>query len=188
MDGKSIIEKILGITLLDSCTFSDAVEIDLLRITVGVWKLVISGFEADRILYKHGVISELQGARSLMFAINLGTTRDDVVKLVTELRNLSQRHAYIRVNDIQPFIGIVSNMVLSLREAFFKTKIKESLKESIRKVYGELVCPYPPRIPLLVPEEVITTEALTYLVKVKNNGGCISGVADSTLSSIVVCS
>ncbi|GKB48821.1 Orn/Lys/Arg decarboxylase [Tanacetum coccineum] len=188
MDAKALIEKIPGITLLDSCTFSDAVGIDSLRITVGVWKLGISGFEADRILYKHGVISELQGARSLMFAVNLGTTRDDVVKLVTELRNLSQRHDYIRVNDIQPFIGTVSNMILSPREAFFKTKIKVSLKESIGKVCGELVCPYPPGIPILVPGEVITAEALSYLVEVKNNGGCISGVADFTLSSIVVCS
>ncbi|GJU40298.1 Orn/Lys/Arg decarboxylase [Tanacetum coccineum] len=188
MDAKALIEKIPEITLLDSCTFSDAVGIDSLRITVGVWKLGISGFEADRILYKHGVISELQGARSLMFAVNLGTTRDDVVKLVTELRNLSQRHAYIRVNDIQHFIGTVSNMILSPREAFFTTKIKVSLKESIGKVCGELVCPYPPGIPILVPGEVITAEALSYLVEVKNNGGCISGVADFTLSSIVVCS
>lgn len=187
MDAKALIEKIPGITVLNSCAFSDVVGIDSLRITVGVWKLGISGFEADRILYKNGVISELQGARSLMFAINLGTTRDDVVKLVAGLKNLSQRHASIRVNDVQPFTGTVSNMILSPREAFFTSKMKVSLKGSIGKVCGELVCPFPPGIPLLVPGEVITAEALSCLVEVKNNGGFISGVADSTLSSIVVC-
>ncbi|PWA71103.1 Orn/Lys/Arg decarboxylase, C-terminal [Artemisia annua] len=187
MDAKALIEKIPGITVLNSCTFSDVVGIDSLRITVGVWKLGISGFEADCILYKNGVISELQGARSLMFAINLGTTRDDVVKLVEGLKNLSQRHASIRVNVVQPFIGTISNMILSPREAFFTSKMKVSLKGSIGKVCGELVCPFPPGIPLLVPGEVITAEALNYIVEVKNNGGFISGVADSTLSSIVVC-
>ncbi|GJV58355.1 Orn/Lys/Arg decarboxylase [Tanacetum coccineum] len=188
MEAKALIKKIPGIAVLDSCTFSDAAGIDSLRITVGVWKLGISGFEADRLLYKHGVISELQGSRSMMFAVNLGTTRDDVVKLAAELKNLSQGHASIRVNDIQPFIGTVSNMILSPREAFFTSKTKVSLKESIGKVCGELICPFPPGIPLLVPGEVITAEALNYLVEVKNNGGFISGVVDSTLSTIVVCS
>ncbi|GKA30983.1 Orn/Lys/Arg decarboxylase [Tanacetum coccineum] len=192
MDAKALIEKIPRITVLDSCAFSDVVGIDSLRITVGVgvevWKLGISGFEADRILYKHRVISELQGARSLMFAVNLGTTKDDVVKLVAELKNLSQKHAFIRVNDLQPFIGTDSNMILNPREAFFTSKMKVSLKDSIAKVCGELVCPFPPGIPLLVPGEVITAETLSYLVEVKNNGSFISGVVDSTLSSIVVCS
>ncbi|PWA65985.1 Orn/Lys/Arg decarboxylase, C-terminal [Artemisia annua] len=187
MDAKALIEKIPGITVLNSCTFSDVVGLDSLRITVGVWKLGISGFEADRILYKNGVISELQGARSLMFAINLGTSRDDVVKLVSGLKYLSQKHASIQVHDIKPFIGTVSNMILSPREAFFASKTKVGLKESIGKVCGELVCPFPPGIPLLIPGEVITKEALSYLVEVKRNGGFVTGIADSSLRSIVVC-
>ncbi|KAI3805364.1 hypothetical protein L1987_27681 [Smallanthus sonchifolius] len=190
MEAKSIIEKIPGIRFFSSSTFG----LDPLRITVGVWNLGISGFKADDILYDdYGVVSELTGTRSITFAINLGTCRDDVLRLVSGLKHLSQRYNFStqneeRLNDmIKSCIGTTSGMRLSPREAFFASKKKVSFEESVGKICGELVCPYPPGVPLLVPGEVITEEALSYLVNVKNNGGFVSGAADSSLSSIVVC-
>lgn len=193
LEAKTLIEKIPGITVLNSSCTS---EIDPLRITVGVWKLGISGFEADDILYDdYGVVSELTGTRSITFAINLGTSRDDVLRLVSGLKHLSQTHKSTPSKEeilnnivIEPFMETTSSMRLSPREAFFASKKKMSFIESIGKVCGELVCPYPPGIPLLIPGEVITEEALRYLVEVTDNGGFVSGAADSSLSSIVVCS
>ncbi|KAJ0800511.1 putative arginine decarboxylase [Helianthus annuus] len=193
MEARSLIEKIPGIRIFDSSTFG----LDPLRITVGMWDLGISGFEADDILYEdYGVVSELTGTRSITFAINLGTRRDDVLRLVSGLRHLSQTHSFSgrlnneRFNDmvIKSCVGTDSGMQLSPREAFFACKTKVSFNESVGKICGELVCPYPPGIPLLIPGEVITEEALSYLVNVKNNGGFVSGAADSSLSTIIVCS
>ncbi|GJY22448.1 Orn/Lys/Arg decarboxylase [Tanacetum coccineum] len=185
-EAKALLEKIPEITVLNSD--------DPLRITVGVWKLGISGFEAHSVLYKNRVVAELPGTRSLTFAMNLGTSRDDVKRLALGLEHLSQMHSLIRVNeerlnDIQAFMETISSgMRLSPREAFFASKKKVSFKESIGKICGELVCPYPPGIPLFIPGEVITKEALSYLVGVKNKGGFVMGVADPSLSSILVCS
>ncbi|XP_023739602.1 uncharacterized protein LOC111887661 isoform X1 [Lactuca sativa] len=188
-EAKSLIKKIPGIGILDSGV---NIGIDPLRITVGVWELGISGFEADDILYEnYGVVSELVGTRSITFAINLGTRRDDVVRLVSGLKYLSESRIPIPIpipNDVRVFMGMCSGMRLSPREAFFASKKKVSFRESIGEICGELVCPYPPGIPLLIPGEVITEEVLRYLVEVKNNGGFISGAADSSLSTIVVCS
>ncbi|KAK1422320.1 hypothetical protein QVD17_25353 [Tagetes erecta] len=188
MEAKSLIEKIPGISVFNCSTFG----LDPLRLTVGVWNLGISGFEADDILYEdYGVVSELTGTSSITFAINLGTCRDDILRLVSGLKHLSQTHNIStrnkeRLNDV--VINSSSGMSLSPREAFFASKKKVSFEESVGKICGELVCPYPPGIPLLIPGEVITEEALSYLVEVKNNGGFVSGAADSSLSSIVVCS
>nr|XP_043627678.1 arginine decarboxylase-like [Erigeron canadensis] len=190
METKALIGKIPGIRVLDTSTFG----MDPLRITVGVWKLGMSGFEADDILYEYyGVVSELAGTRSITFAINLGTSRDDVLRLVSGLKHLSQTHNSIllkeeRLNDIQLFRESTTSMRLSPREAFFACKKKVGFKESVGNICGELVCPYPPGIPLLVPGEVVTEEALSYLMEVKKNGGFISGAADLSLSSITVCS
>ena len=63
-----------------------------------------------------------------------------------------------------------------------------SIKESLGEVCGELICPYPPGIPLLIPGEVITEAALNYLLQVRSEGAVISGAADPLLSSIVICS
>ncbi|KAL8265091.1 hypothetical protein R6Q59_023221 [Mikania micrantha] len=192
MEARSLIEKIPGMRVFNSSNF----RLDPLRLTVGVWDLGISGFEADDILYKdYGVVSELTGTRSITFAINLGTHRDDVLRLVSGLKHISQTHSFSTLNaerldgeTVKSCIQSTSGMRLSPREAFFARKKKESFKECVGKICGELVCPYPPGVPLLIPGEVITEEALGYLVQVKNNGGFVSGAADSSLSSIVVCS
>ncbi|CAH1424522.1 unnamed protein product [Lactuca virosa] len=190
-EAKSLIKKIPGIGILDSGV---NIGIDPLRITVGVWELGISGFEADDILYEnYGVVSELVGTRSITFAINLGTRRDDVVRLVSGLKYLSESRIPIPIpipipNDVRVFMGMCSEMRLSPREAFFASKKKVSFRESVGEICGELVCPYPPGIPLLIPGEVITEVVLRYLMEVKSNGGFISGAADSSLSTIVVCS
>uniref|UniRef100_A0A804KX49 Arginine decarboxylase n=2 Tax=Musa acuminata TaxID=4641 RepID=A0A804KX49_MUSAM len=46
----------------------------------------------------------------------------------------------------------------------------------------------PPGIPVLNPGEVITREALDYLLDARNKGVVIMGAADPRLSSMVVCS
>ncbi|KAJ9543689.1 hypothetical protein OSB04_023396 [Centaurea solstitialis] len=188
LEAKALIEKIPGIMVLSSGTFSDVLGIDPLRITVGVWKLGISGFEADDILYRdYQVVSELIGTRSITCAINLGTSRDDVLRLVSGLNHLSQTHKSIGLKGEKPFINTIGGMRLSPRDAFFASKKKVSFEESIGRICGELICPYPPGIPLLLPGEVITEEAARYLVEVKKKGGVLSGASDSSLLSMVVC-
>lgn len=188
-EAKTSINEIPGISVLNFPQF-----IDPLRITVGVWQLGLSGFEADEILYEdYGVVSELTGTRSITFAINLGSTREDVQTLVSGLKHLSKTYFQTRgtegkldgIQCVAPFEG--SSMRLSPREAFFASKRKVSVQQSLGEICGELICPYPPGIPLMIPGEVITEGALSYLLQVKSKGSMISGAADPSLSSIVVC-
>ncbi|KAM0014221.1 putative arginine decarboxylase [Helianthus debilis subsp. tardiflorus] len=184
MEAKALVEAIPGITVFNSSTS----EANPLRLTVGVWKLGLSGFEANEILTKdYGLISEVTGTRSILFVVNLETSKDDIVRLVSGLKHLSETHISIQVDDIHPLTETNPSMRLSPRGAFFASKKKVRFEESIGEVCGELICPFPPGIPLLVPGEVITEEVLSYLLKLKNKGGFVIGVADSTLSSIVAC-
>lgn len=194
VEAKTIIKKIRGISILNFPSFSTFPAVDPLRLTVGVWGLGLSGYEADEILDReHGIVSELSGAKSITFAINLGTCREHVHRLVLGLKHLSdtfytsqgsgERSAGPR--GIAPFEDI--SMSLSPREAFFASKRKVKVRDSVGEICGELICPYPPGIPVMVPGERITERALDYLLKVKSEGGVISGASDPLLSSIVVC-
>ncbi|CAK9143732.1 unnamed protein product [Ilex paraguariensis] len=190
---KTRINKIRELSVLDLPSFSDFPVIDPLRITIGVWQLGLSGLEADEILYrKYGVVSELTGTRSITFAFNLGTCREHVDRLISGLEHLPETFLPIqriedRVDDGcgAPFDGIT--MSLSPRDAFFASKRKVSVKDSLGKTCGELICPYPPGIPLLIPGEVITERAMAYLLQVRSKGIVVSGAADPSLSTIVVC-
>ncbi|KAB2026970.1 hypothetical protein ERO13_D05G001400v2 [Gossypium hirsutum] len=195
LETKNLIRNIPGISMLGTLGFSNFPVIDPLRLTFGFWRLGLSGFEADETLYSdQGVISELVGTRSITFAINLGTCRDHIQRLACGIKNLSEASllSFEKIKgQIEDHCGSApfSDITMSLnpREAFFARKRKVAIGESLGKICGELICPYPPGIPVMIPGETITKKALEYLVLVKNKGATISGASDPLLNSIVIC-
>lgn len=190
------ISKLPRALLLDASKFmSDFPSIDPLRITIGVSQLGISGYEADDILcQERKVVAELAGSRSLTFAFNLGTCSNDVKRLIASIKYLSNRYFKTndlgsdmqnKVDDYEPFNDFAYK--LSPRDAFFAKKRKVNIDESIGEICGELISSYPPGIPVLIPGEVVTEKALSYLIDVKGMGASISGAADHQLSSMRVC-
>ncbi|CAL5211609.1 unnamed protein product [Lathyrus oleraceus] len=191
-EAKSLLKRIPGISVLEHSHFPNFPAKDPLWLTVGFWELGLSGYEADEILYRDfGIVCELIGNKSITYALNLGTCRDHVQRLLSGIKHLAGTCSSIQqpkdreLTDHAPFDDIIRKMIP--RDAFFARKRKVMVKESIDKVSGELICPYPPGIPVLIPGEVITQRAVDYLLNVKSKGGYISGASDPLLSSIVVC-
>ncbi|XP_075490841.1 LOW QUALITY PROTEIN: uncharacterized protein LOC142529255 [Primulina tabacum] len=191
---KRMINEIPGISILDLTNFPKFPAIDPLRDTIGVWNLGLSGCEANKILCTDfKLFLELVGTSSLTLIFNLGTTREHILRLVSGLRYLSA--TFLHSDNIEkvateviipaPFDEI--DMILNPREAFFARKKKVRIEDSVGEICGELICPYPPGIPVLIPGEVVTETALKYLLHVKSKGATINGATDGLLSSIVVC-
>ncbi|XP_058735106.1 uncharacterized protein LOC131607081 [Vicia villosa] len=191
-EAKCLLKRIPGISVLENSSFPNFPAVDPLRLTVGFWELGLSGYEADEILYKDfGIVCELVGNKSITCALNLGTCRDHVQRLLSGIKHLAstcssnQQPKNRLLIEHAPFDDII--MKLIPRDAFFASKRKVTVKESLGKVSGELICPYPPGIPVLIPGEVITERAVDYLLHVRSKGADISGASDPLLSSIVVC-
>uniref|UniRef100_A0AAU6W4Q5 Lysine/arginine decarboxylase n=1 Tax=Flueggea suffruticosa TaxID=283120 RepID=A0AAU6W4Q5_9ROSI len=193
-EAKACIKNIPGITVLDFSSFDKFPIIDPLRLTIGFWQLGLSGYEADDILEReYGIVSELVGSKSITFAMNLGTCREHVERLETGLKRLSAcsfqneqlENRTKKGYDYEPFSDFVMSM--NPRDAFFSRKRRVSIEESIGKISGELVCPYPPGIPILIPGETITQNALDYLLDCRNKGAVVTGASDPLLSSLLIC-
>lgn len=190
VETKNLVKCIPGISVLESSSFPNFPVIDPLRLTFGFRQLGLSGYEADEMLYEDQmVVCELVGTQSITLAINLGTCRKHILRLVSGLQHVSETSLSVekvekRVEHsvLEPFADI--NIGLNPREAFFARKRKVSIGESLGKICGELICPYPPGIPVMIPGEIITERALDYLQLVKGN---ISGASDPLLSSIIIC-
>ena len=54
------------------------------------------------------------------------------------------------------------------------------------RLSAELLCPYPPGVPLAFPGEALTEAALQQLRQVVYQGGCVNGASDQTLQTILV--
>lgn len=191
---RHLMKQIPGVSVLECQRFSSFPAVDPLRITVIVWKLGLSGYEANEILSRdYGVICELVDTRSVTFVINLGTCRDDAQRLVSAMEDLSdtfsQSHGGEKRMEISsnclPFVD--SKICLSPRQAFFARKKKVNIRESLGEICGELICPFPPGIPVMIPGEIVTENVLDYLLQVKTEGAVISGASDPLLSSMIVC-
>ncbi|XP_031474835.1 uncharacterized protein LOC116247030 [Nymphaea colorata] len=187
------LQMIAGLSLLKSTNFQSMPEMDPLRVTVGTWKLGVSGYRADEFLCeKHDVIAELASGKSLTFAITMGTCKEHVDRLVHGLKDLAAGHGSDTSRQAMDGYDWASfpdmNIKLSPREASFAKKRRVPIQESVGEICGELVCPYPPGIPILIPGEVVTEDALCYLLDAKNGGAMISGAADPSLGYMLVCS
>ncbi|MDJ0598184.1 MAG: aminotransferase class I/II-fold pyridoxal phosphate-dependent enzyme [Crocosphaera sp.] len=161
--------------------------LDITRLTVNINNLGISGLEVDDIFReKLEVTAELPMLSHLAFIISIGNTKQDISKLINAFKTLknylpSSPHFLF---SYSPHLLNPSPLKLSPRDAFFAPKQLVKIEESIGKISGEIICPYPPGIPVLMPGEMITSEAIDYLTQIKQLGGMITGCTDTALKKI----
>jgi arginine/lysine/ornithine decarboxylase len=75
---------------------------------------------------------------------------------------------------------------LTPRQAFFSSSQTIPIEESINQISAELICPYPPGIPVIMPGEMITQASIETLQQVLKLGGIITGATDPELKTIQI--
>lgn len=165
-------------------------DLDLTRLTVTVANLGLTGDEADDILHqKLGITAELTSLKNITFVITWGNTETDMERLVQAFTTLANHH---RRSEISPsftretLLPPVSSPSISPRDAFFAPTEIVPIDLAVHRLCAELVCPYPPGIPVLMPGEGISENAIAYLKLVLNSGVAIVGCSDPTLQTIKV--
>jgi arginine decarboxylase len=169
------------------------VALDRTRLTVDVTGLELTGFKADAILHQQlEVTAELPSLQHLTFIITLGNTQQDIEKLVRAFLILAAKfiphppspipHPPSPIPHPSPFLP----PPLTPRQAFFAPTETLPIDQTGDRISAELVCPYPPGIPVLLPGERITTTALDYLHRILAFGGVITGCTDAELKTLKV--
>ena len=172
--------------------------LDQTRLTVTVSGLGLTGFAAEEILdEKLGVTAEFASLQHLTFIISLGNTLSDIEQLVQGFMRLRSGEL-LRLRSVTGGVGsgestrkgfvLWDNLgCISPREAFFAVSEILPLSQTSDRICTEIVCPYPPGIPILMPGELITPAALEYLQQIQSMGGFITGCADTSLKTLKVC-
>lgn len=165
-------------------------QLDITRLTVNVSGLGLTGFEVDEILHQQlGVTAELPMLRHLAFIISIGNKTEDINQLIKAFKTLTANLSPSPRHPVTPSPPpLLSSCYISPREAFFSATKMVNIEDSIGGISGELICPYPPGIPLLMPGEKITAQAIEYLQKVLDLGGSITGCSDPSLKQLKIIS
>ena len=109
---------------------------------------------------------------------------DDLIRRIIE--SVNQHRGELRPIATSASFSIDPEVVVSPREAFFSKYEVVDAKDSVGRVCAEMICPYPPGVPVLSPGERITQAALDALFQARDSGVRIAFVADPTLATLKV--
>lgn len=146
----------------------------------------LTGLEIARIMEeKFGVCAEMAHLKAVQFLFT-GFERDgDVERLlrafkeaVKEIDNMGgiKPHPFANDDTVKKNHSTLKYIRMSPREAYFSKKEKIPLWHSEGSICGEIVTPYPPGIPLLVPGEEISGDIIEHLLEITEAGGCVRGL------------
>ena len=121
------------------------------------------------ILYnKYNIEEEFTNNKSMLFICGIGTDKRKLTALQNALISISSSITKNKSINQAGYTYIVPEMKYTPREAYFKKFKKINVKDSLNKVCAQVIVNYPPGIPVLLPGEVIHTEAVKLLNKYKD--------------------
>ncbi len=184
------ISQIEGLSVFELDTATPGCKyLDRTRLTVTVTGLNLTGFAADEILTERlGVVAELPSMRHLTFIISLGNTSADIDRLVGAFVELTTNHPQDKCLELRSIElpRILTEMAITPRQADRSHHLSVSSDDAVGKISAESICPYPPGIPVLIPGEIITSEAVDYLRQILDLEGEIVGCSDPDLETIKI--
>jgi arginine/lysine/ornithine decarboxylase len=187
-DARARINKIPGLFCLGKDTvagtlFSQMGDLDVTKLTITVKDLGLSGYQVLQILNtKYHIQVEMADPFHILVIVSIGDRQDDLRRLVEALRDIAKDYASQAVPSAlaaEALPVFAHEAVITPREAFFADQEYIPLDRSVGSVSSEIVTVYPPGIPVLVPGEVVTTEAVTYLKRMLTLGATVDGLDET---------
>lgn len=127
----------------------------------------MDGYKLAKFLQEeHHIFSEMAEENYCLLIFPLGAPRKLFLKLEEGLWDLDNRLAVGNIPHKEIAAGCyIPQTRMVLREAFFASKEKIKLRDSLGRICGQFVVKYPPGIPLIVPGEEIDREVSSLLEK-----------------------
>ncbi len=130
----------------------------------------ISGVYLSQILRdKYSIQMEMWDYNSILAMMGMGTEKEDVERLIRALKDCSHlvEGHYVKKKNIYSYP--IAERCINPWETIEKEKEEVLLIESIGRISGEFIIPYPPGIPALVPGEKIDQNTLSFLSNWEEN-------------------
>ena len=128
---------------------------DPLRIVLHTGSAGISGIDADAWFMQNGLIAELPEPGTLTFCLGLSKHRNLHSKMSRTWEKLiqSNQNQSAQQDFSAPPLPLLAKPDVKLSKAWNAPSKVLTFEQSEGEVASELVCPYPPGIPLLIPGE-----------------------------------
>lgn len=149
----------------------------------------MSGFALQELMERHALFPELADESHVLLAASAGTSLRDLEALLRLLESISPE---VELEEERILLhGVVSSHYLRkqavpMHEAVDRPRETIPLERALGRVVAEMVIPYPPGIPVLVPGERMDEEGLAMLAELRRGHTRFHGVQDDRLQTIQV--
>lgn len=160
---------------------------DPTKLVVDVVDLNTTGQAAAEWLRReHHINPEFSDLRRIIFSITTGDNDDDAEVLIASLRALARVASGLPAPQNLSALWPRESppLVRTPRQGFGKNTVTVPTKQAPGATAAEMIVPYPPGVPLLVPGELVTEDVLDTLEQLLAAGCHVVGMADPTGASI----
>ena len=129
---------------------------------------------------------ELGEVNVILALIGPGTTKENIDSLIMGLKKLSAKH--FSLNHRKKTLSYnysYSKMVVSPRDGYDAPNLIVPLSDSVGEISGETVMAYPPGIPIVIPGEVISLDAVRMIQFFQKEGGEVLKDTEPSMIKIV---
>lgn len=163
-------------------------DLDVTKLTINVTRTGLAGHDVEELLAReYGVQVDCADLFNLIAIMGIGTTREDVERLVSALESLDSKDQGEEKNWVLQLPSLSTEMVMMPRDVFFQSRSKRvPLSKAVGHISAQTLTPYPPGIPVLIPGERITQEIVEFLIDLADKDIRISGQETEALRTIKV--
>ncbi len=152
--------------------------------------LGLTGFEAaDWLRERQGIFVELADHRRVMPLISFADTDATVERLTGAMAALAREHPGAEpraLTDVPDLRAMRTETVMLPRDAYLGATETVPWRKAAGRISAEMVCPYPPGIPIVAPGEVFNEAIVDYLQRLAAEGVMVEGATDESLAEFRV--
>lgn len=161
-------------------------EIDISKIIIYCCDKDVNGNKLEKLLReKYKLQIEMSGLNHIVAITTIADSDDGFKRFLEALCDIDKKLEY-SLTTFKPILYNKPIISLNPRQALFNTKKDIYIQDSIGKIAGDFITPYPPGIPILVPGELITNEIIEALYEYKKNNIPILGLTYYNQCSIKI--
>ncbi len=165
----------------------DGPYIDPLKLVILLAETGSDGNAIENELLSMNIDLEMANRDVIIPMITLADTPQRIDSLVSTIIKLVEKFkGDPRPISVSPAFSIEPVVIQNPRDAFFAKYEVVAASDAVGRVSAELICPYPPGVPVFSPGELITQAGFDALMEARDIGVRIAFVADPTLQTFKV--
>lgn len=172
--------KILSQEHIGKASISD---VDLTKIVIAS---CFGGRELDeKLRTEYNIQVEMSDINNVVLITGIGDNTDSFDSLYKALYHIDKKQDQLKERNMF-YTPNQYEICMNMKDAYYANKTKVAIGEAVGKISGEMVVPYPPGIPILLPGERITEAIFKKIMLLKKKSIPINGTEDAVLDTIMI--